>query len=238
MILRFAQTAALCALALPAHAACRQALAIGMDVSGSVDSTEYQLQLNGMANALQHPDVVAALLAGPDAPVRLSLFEWSGPGLQRVIAPWAEIATFEDLAALTQIIRQTPRLIGDPSTAIGAAMTYGVALLALQPDCPKRTLDLSGDGPSNTGPRPQDTRGQADANGITINGLVIGAPARRRNGPVQAGSEDLWSYYTAYVITGPEAFVEAAKGFDDFEAAMVRKLLRELQGPLFSALDQ
>lgn len=37
------------------------------------------------------------------------------------------------------------------------------------------------------------------------------------------------AYYRAYVIRGDSAFVEAAQGFEDFEAAMIRKLLRELQ---------
>lgn len=34
-----------------AQANCRLALALGLDVSGSVDSREYRLQLDGLANA-------------------------------------------------------------------------------------------------------------------------------------------------------------------------------------------
>ena len=38
------------------------------------------------------------------------------------------------------------------------------------------------------------------------------------------------AYFKAEVIRGPGAFVEAAVGFDDFEEAMIRKLLRETRG--------
>ena len=62
-------------LAAPADAACRQALALGLDVSSSVDDTEYRLQLDGLAAALLKPEVRAAFLALPDAPVRLYVFE-------------------------------------------------------------------------------------------------------------------------------------------------------------------
>ena len=42
-------------------AECRQALALGLDVSGSVDAREYRLQLDGVAGALDDPAVRAAV---------------------------------------------------------------------------------------------------------------------------------------------------------------------------------
>ena len=56
-------------LAIPAQAACRLALVMALDVSGSVDQTEYRLQMEGLADALSDPDVAAALFAIPGAPV-------------------------------------------------------------------------------------------------------------------------------------------------------------------------
>ncbi len=38
---------------------------------------------------------------------------------------------------------------------------------------------------------------------------------------------ELSAHYRAEVIHGPGAFVEVARGYKDFEAAMRRKLLRE-----------
>ena len=74
-----ALVAGLGASAAPAE--CRQALALGLDVSGSVDAGEYALQLGGLAAALESADVRAALLDIPELPVHLTVFEWSGPGL-------------------------------------------------------------------------------------------------------------------------------------------------------------
>ena len=54
-------------LPFQAAAACRQALAIGLDISGSVDEAEYRLQLDGLASALLNPDVQKAFLAIPGA---------------------------------------------------------------------------------------------------------------------------------------------------------------------------
>lgn len=230
--------AALCLVlwAGASQAACRQALALGLDVSGSVDSAEYQVQLNGLANALLHPEVQEALLVMPQTPVRLAVFEWSGPEFKRVLLPWTEISGHDALAQAAARIRGSQRVPADPSTAIGAAMRFGLGMLGEQPACWKRTLDLSGDGVSNTGPRPKEIRPLAEATDITVNGLVIAADAPEGRTDQRAEVAALWSYYKVYVISGPGAFVETALGFEDFEAAMVRKLKKELQGQLFSSL--
>lgn len=205
-----------------ALAECRQALALGMDVSGSVDAREYRLQLDGLANALEDDGVQAALFAMPDALVRLSVFEWSGPLSQRVILPWVQVNTPRDLARIVARLRSTQRVVLDPSTAIGSAKNYGASLLAQQSVCWRSVLDLSGDGISNTGPHPRELR----PDGITINALVIAFPEEARREP---GVAQLTSYFRAYVTQGPDAFIETALGFEDFEAAMIRKLKRELQ---------
>src|SRR5690606_4570353 len=59
------------ALATPAVAEtmCRQALVFALDVSSSVDEEEYRQQLDGLAAALQEPDVLDAILADPEAPM-------------------------------------------------------------------------------------------------------------------------------------------------------------------------
>jgi len=213
-----------CALAGTAQAGCRQALALGLDVSGSVDAVEYRLQLDGLASALLRADVAQAFLAFPEAPVRLYVYEWADWGDQRRILDWRTVNDAADLAAVAAILRGTQRVAMGKSTAIGDAILAGAAALARQPDCARPTLDLSGDGQSNTGPRPRDVA----APGITINGLVVGAAARAYSDTREALVGELKSYYTNEVIRGPGAFVEIAAGFADFEAAMARKLLKEL----------
>jgi len=217
----------LAALPLAGTAQCRQALAMGLDVSGSVDEDEYRLQLDGLAAALTDPEVAQAIvLSAAAAPVRLLVYEWSGPGDPRIVAGWRDITDATTLNAFAERLRRTGRVPAAPSTALGTALTAGAELLAEQRDCWKRTLDISGDGMSNTGPRPQDLVHIAALSEITVNALAIG----HGEGSGVASAGDLGAYFERMVIRGPGAFVELADDFDDYRAAMTRKLLRELEG--------
>lgn len=213
--------------AAPAEGACRQALALGLDVSGSVDAAEYALQAQGLAAALGSPAVRAVLLDQPEWPVWIAIYDWSGPEDIRLIQPWVPIDGAARLAEVQARLAGTPRRPGAPQTAIGSAMLYGAALLAERADCPQRVLDLSGDGKANAGPLP---RAVALPGWMTVNTLVIGADRDPSWDGGEPGIAELSAYFRAEVIRGPGAFVETTLGFRDFEAAMERKLLRELQG--------
>lgn len=220
--------AALIALLLWSTAAaadCRQALVLGLDVSGSVDEAEYAVQRQGLANAITNPEVRDLLLPNGGA-VALAIFEWSGPHDQHLIVPWTEITSHDDLAEITERLRTVPRQKGEVSTAMGSAIAAGDRLLADQPDCAMHTLDLSGDGTSNSGPRPRDIK----TGEIIVNGLAI-LPADTTE------SARLSAYFHAYVLRGGGAFLETALGFDDFERAMVRKLKKELSLPVLGQLN-
>lgn len=210
-----------------AEAACRQALALGLDISGSVDAAEHVLQRRGLATALTSAAVQEVLFAPGAAPIRVAIYEWSGPSDQTMIVPWTDIADTSALARVTGRLQSVPRPAQSPTTAIGNAMQYGFALLAPQTDCWKRTLDISGDGKANTGPLPQTITLPTDLSDVTLNALVIGSPERAGGGG-NAGVQELSSYFDAYVLRGDAAFVEVALGFEDYAAAMKRKLLREL----------
>lgn len=222
----------LCAMmATQASAACRQTLVLALDVSGSVDSAEYRLQIDGLANALNNPEVRAAIFAMPDAHVRLGLFEWSGEGSQRLLVPVTALTSPKVLSGIVAKLRNTRRLDMLPTTAIGEAMQMGTALTQDHAACWRRTLDISGDGKANVGPSPRDVNVPP---WLTINGLVIatvGSPPQRDNMVAE-----LSAFYHAHVIRGADAFVETAIGFEAFEAAMVRKLKRELQVQMVSGL--
>lgn len=220
-----------------AHAACRQALALGLDVSGSVDGHEYRLQLDGLAAALSSPKVQEALLAQPDAPVRITIYEWSGPRDQNIILPWLIINDINDLNTAIGTLTSHRRLPAAPTTAIGSALLAGFALLDEQGTCWGRTLDISGDGPANTGPRPQDINPAREPPGVIVNALVIGSGDLITGDNRFADIKELSSYYRRNVIRGPGAFVETALGFEDYAAAMERKLLRELQSLAIGAFE-
>ncbi|CUJ90029.1 hypothetical protein RUE5091_00969 [Ruegeria denitrificans] len=217
-----------------AAAECRQALALGLDVSGSVDSREYRLQLDGLAAALQRPEVVQIILSDTSAPMRLAIFEWSEPGHQRLLLDWTAIRSVSDLRKIAALLNRTKRSAAPRGTAVGSAMLFGADLLSDHTECWKRTLDLSGDGKHNLGTHPREAKTALLPTAITINGLVIGAddPSHGDKRYVQVG--ELSAYYNAWVILGPDAFVEVALGFDAYEDAMTRKLIRELEGLILS----
>ena len=220
-----------------AQAQCRQALALGLDVSGSVDAREYRLQLGGLADALQDAEVRDKLLAMPSAPVRIMVYEWSGTNDQAVLVPWTQVDDAAAADAIAETLRQTTRREASPGTALGTAMQSGRIYLDQQADCWKRTLDISGDGKANLGPRPRDLRGRIEPSGITINALVIGVDDPNIGDIRQAEIGELASYFRAEVILGPDAFVMTAIGFADYARAMKQKLLRELDGLVFSRLE-
>ncbi|MEO0390927.1 MAG: DUF1194 domain-containing protein [Pseudomonadota bacterium] len=224
------------ALAGQAAAQCRQALALGLDVSGSVDAREYRLQIDGVRYALGTGAVRQALTMLPGRPVALMVYEWSGPDDSAVLLPWTHITSERVLDAAIAQIGLATRRDATPGTALGRAMLDGAAFLQQRGDCDRLVLDISGDGKNNLGPRPPDVQAQIAARGITVNALVIGADAPSIGDTRQAEIAELSSYFRTQVITGPDAFVETALGFEDYGPALARKLERELQTLVFGAL--
>ena len=222
---------------LPAIGACRQALAIGLDISGSVDASEYRLQMDGLASALLDKDVQDAFLAMPDAHVRLYIYEWGGYGTQRPLIEWIGVTDAAVLKLIADRLLATVRRPHEPATALGRAMQYGGVALAGQGDCWRLTMDLSGDGESNTGPQPSDVKNAPSLSNVTINALVIGADAAPFTDKRNSEIAELTAYFKAKVIRGPEAFVEAAIEFEEFQDAMSRKLLKELRTMAVGALE-
>lgn len=218
-----------------AEGSCRQALALGLDVSGSVDTTEYRLQLDGLATALASDAVQQVLFAQEAAPIDITVYEWSGPNDQIIVLPWTTIANNDDLTRVQYTLTTHQRQELDLTTAIGSALLFGFELLEQRAHCWKRTLDISGDGTANTGPRPQDLPVSATPSGIVVNALIVAASAGAHDRR-QAEIKELSSYFRANVIRGPDAFVETALGFSDYAQAMERKLLRELQSIALSGL--
>lgn len=200
--------------------ACRLALTLGLDVSGSVIGREFRLQLSGLASALRDADVQAAILARPDAPVALSVYEWSGRSHQLVVRDWALLTDPAAIDLAAAEIEAWGRRPAPEATALGSAMLFGARLIEKAPDCDAATIDISGDGRNNDGPLPETTRRLPALGGVTINALVVD--------PLNGEAEALESYFDQNVIRGPGAFTMRANGYEDYARAMRLKLLREL----------
>jgi len=206
-----------CVLASPALA-CETALVLAVDVSGSISDREYDLQINGIADALGDPDIVAALVEGQDA---LAIVQWSGGGRQTVALPWAALTTADQVAGLAEKIRALPRP-WNTATAIGEAIHVSLAQFADAPQCQRQVIDVSGDGVENDGMTLPAARAEAEAAGVTVNGLAV---------EVGGGVSLLTDYYRENVIT-EGGFVMTAHGVQDFPRAIHAKLLRELTKPV------
>ncbi len=211
---------ALWATALPAAASCRLALLLAMDVSNSVNAQEDALQREGLAAALLSKDVQNAAFAN-DQTVTIAAFEWSGRHHQQLMVDWTTIASPLDLQNMSARIASSKRGQTDFPTALGHALIFAQDMFETAPPCLFRTLDVAGDGKSNTGIDPADILRRAAFDDITVNGLVVRVLDLGLDFGVPA-------YYQAHVKHGAGAFVEVAEGFEDYERAITRKLVSEL----------
>ncbi|MEO0623525.1 MAG: DUF1194 domain-containing protein [Pseudomonadota bacterium] len=205
---------------VPAQAkACALALLFALDVSASVDAEEYRQQREGLAAALLSPAVREAVLA-QDGGVALAAYEWSGRYQQDIALPWTMVASEAALFSVAETLAKGPRSYAEFPTAIGYALGFGAVMFRDAPVCQRRVIDISGDGVGNEGFPPAAAYREFEFQDVVVNGLVIGGD-----------DLELLRYYEENIPHGPNAFIEVAIDFADYENAMRRKLLRELYGP-------
>jgi len=201
------------------------ALVLAVDVSRSMDTTEQKLQRDGYVNAFHHPDIIRAITQGGIGKIAVTYVEWSGPGEQIVVVPWTTIESADTAHRFADRLDRAPISRID-RTSISSALTFSAGLLAARgAGALRQVIDVSGDGPNNTGAPVLTARGEVLVRGITINGLPIMLP----NGLNDAGSiPDLDLYYRNCVIGGPNAFTIAIRSSSEFTNATRRKLSLEI----------
>jgi len=201
-------------------------LVLAVDISRSIDEEEAQMQRAGYRAALTDPEVMQAIQAGMLGRIALTYVEWAGEGAQQVIIPWTLIGTDQDAQGFADLLAQAPIRFA-MWTAIGDAIDFSAALFEANGfDGTRRVIDVSGDGPSNNGPRIDQARDRAVDAGITINGLPILNDRPSPGGFPGVANLDL--YYSDCVIGGPGAFIVPAEGFEAFGRAIRSKLLLEI----------
>lgn len=216
--------AALAAGAARAQAAAVDTLLVlAVDASGSIDAGEFRLQREGIAEALAHPAVLAAIASKPAGALGVAMVEWGAPGGAATVMDWRRIADAATARAAAEAVLAAPR---SPQSwnAIGDALAHAAALIARAPfRAAEAVIDLSGDGPDMRGHVPAATaRDLAVAQGITVNALAI------ELSPVTRFGEPLRVHYEREVIGGPGAFVMVAEDRRDFARALRAKLIREI----------
>ena len=205
-----------------------------VDVSGSVNTSEYDLMMGGYEAAFRDGSVLSAIQGGNQGSVAVSLVFWSGSNQQSVGVDWMLIDDSTSANALADAIGATTRPFSG-STALGSGLTYAIDTFGVETgaadngfNSAAQIIDVSGDGEdNNTPPSPnyavnvQNARDSAIAAGVDmINGLPIGNAG---------GSLDL--YYQNNVIAGSAggvaAFTQTAATFGDVQTSLTNKLVAE-----------
>ncbi|WP_406735680.1 DUF1194 domain-containing protein [Thioclava sp. GXIMD4215] len=209
---------------LSAQARCDLALVLALDISASIDSHEYALQKQGMARALADPRVVAAI--EERGGIWLTAFEWSGTDQTFETLPWVFVDGRTTILGAAERIGAGERPVSNYPTALVYALGQAVITLRRAPEtCVRQIIDIAGDGINNAGFPPRSAYGATDMSGITVNALVIEG---EQPSPIP--------YFEAQVLHGPNAFLEIAASYQDYQQAMTRKLLREIRPASFVML--
>ncbi|MGP1254737.1 MAG: DUF1194 domain-containing protein [Kiloniellales bacterium] len=197
-------------------------LVLAVDASGSVDSAEYELQMQGIATALRDPEVADAIAGGPLSAIAVTVMLWAEANRPKQSLPWARLSDTDSIERFAAGVAEMPRRLPAGGTGIGKAIQYAVWEIDRNDYAGTRqVIDLSGDGRETAfrefSLSARQGRSLAVLQGITVNGLAILNEV-----------PDLATYYESEVIGGAGAFVEVARDYEDFAEALRRKLIREI----------
>ena len=196
------------------------ALVVAMDVSNSVDDKRYQLQIEGIAKALEDPGVIAAITTGPQASILFSIVAWADRA--DIIFPWVKISSAAEAKAAAARIRKLPRAKGEFTCLAKMLRNVADKIVPQVPANANRIIiDVSGDGHDDCNPDEPATkvRDELVAAKIIINGL-----------PILDGDEGktIEDWYRQNVMGGLGSFILAANGYGDFERAIRQKFVVEI----------
>ncbi|WP_271620734.1 DUF1194 domain-containing protein [Bradyrhizobium sp. CCBAU 51745] len=180
-------------------------LVIAVDVSYSMEPADLAAQREGFAKAIESPEFLRSLRAGPIGKIALTYFEWASTSDQRIVVPWRQIDGLESAQAVATELRQAPIRRGS-RTSISSAIDFAVPLFEQNPCRGARcVIDISGDGPNNNGGPVATARDTAVQKGIVITALPVMTTAPL--GPTDINHMDhLDWYYEDCVIGGSGAF--------------------------------
>jgi hypothetical protein len=221
---------ALCAAGLLATQQA-SATAVGMelmllvDVSSSVNSTEYNLQKTGYVQAFQSAAVQNAILGSQRGKIAVTYIEWSGSNQQSTRVNWFLIDSVASANAFASALNGVTRAY-QGSTALQDAIGKSYSLFGDEVggvdngfQSLRQVIDVSGDGPDNDSDLYLRTGGGRDTALLAGVDVINGLPIGNEGGVVNE--------YNLYVKSA-NGFIEPADSFNDFSAAIERKLIREI----------
>ena len=215
-------TAALAGLAMVGLAGTANAIPVDLelslviDSSGSIDAGEFSQQIDGYAAAFRQTAVVDSIAASPNGiAVNTILFASDA----------TEVITFQHLQTEQEVLEFADALAAITRVTGGTDIADGInlAVETLNTNAFESgnvIIDVSGDGAQNVaGGDPALSRDAALSAGVSrINGIAI-------------GNDNLLAYYQDNVVGGVDSFALQASGFDEFDAAIARKIQVEVGAP-------
>ncbi|MEQ1614270.1 MAG: DUF1194 domain-containing protein [Hyphomicrobiaceae bacterium] len=203
-------------------------LVLAVDVSYSMDLEEQQLQRDGYVEAFRDPEIIRAIQNGRYRRIAVIYIEWAGWQIQQIVVPWTVIDGSESAEALAVRLKQAP-ISRHRRTSLSGALDFSERQFGsggITSD--RRVIDVSGDGPNNSGPPVGPMRDELVGKGIVINGLPI---LVKPGGPGSMFDiANLDQYYATCVIGGPGAFMIPIRDKSEFASATKQKLLLEIAG--------
>ena len=194
------------------------ALVLAVDASGSVSNDRFELQTQGYAAAFRNPKIFEAIHAGNLQSIAVMMVQWTGPDLHVPVVRWTVLKDQRSVLAFADTLSHVSRELFGGGTSLSGAIEYGTAALIAAPvDAGKQVIDISGDGSNDSIPLIIQARDHAVKLKIGINGL-----------PILTVEPDLDKFYKQYVTGGPGSFVIAAKDYNAFANAILRKLVAEI----------
>jgi hypothetical protein len=177
--------------------ACAVALVLLMDASASILPNEWQMQRDATAAAFEDESVLRALTR--DGGVAVTAIAFSD-GVTPLVG-WHHLRTAAEASAFAHALRAAPR--GPAAgTDIGAALFAGMRAFTEAPcQAEQEVIDLATDGEAPEAPV-HDARAHAEAQGIRINALGVGAPEAAE-----------WLRAHAVTGTGSRSRPKAGSGF-------------------------
>lgn len=203
-------------------------LVLALDSSGSVDLSEWELQLAGVALAIRDPLVMDAIRSGPNRRIAVAVIIWADALRHKERTDWYLIDSPQSAEDFAAMIVSTPRTLAG-ETGIGAAVTEAIAMLRHNGiESPRQVIDVSGDGTETPAPPYRvyphtlpSARKLATAFGVTVNGLAIANDI-----------PNLDDYFRENLISGAGSFAMKTVDYTSFHKALRDKLVREILAPL------
>lgn len=192
-------------------------LSLLIDSSGSIDTSEFNLQLEGYALAFEDA-TIQMLIEDATNGVTTNFVFWSGAAEQQEAIPFTQLNDGADADAFATTIRGLSRPFSG-LTAPGSAINFATPMFATNTfDGDRLVIDMSGDGVQNDGDDTATARDAALVAGIDqVNGLAIGGPV-------------IEDFYLNNVQGGTDSFTVPAADFVDFADAFVLKLGGDITG--------